>query len=304
MKVPSVQTVKARLLADPSLINVRRAAARLLAARFHCSEPAADFHLSDFKRASDINKTFERVLPDVYEREKGSLFDRARAFFDAIDNRFPVDWQYLDEEYMQLGDDEASYFDLGIMVTSMRPFHAWRYREEWEEIPLAFRLADMLFDFATPGNPADRGVKAWAYFARNFGLAEELKPQGKYGEQMALSICFEEHKSPLKYLPLAVQVLNYSTGCLFYDYDEEDGPPDAWEWSKTSVDYLTAQGKLGLDIRGKLKRLDNWLEAKPAARVAQACRLFKKFSRMVRDNDEAIQRITAAPAARALVDVL
>jgi hypothetical protein len=305
MSAHSIATIKARLLAAPALIDVRAAAVRIIAKRHRCNEAQAAFRLDDLRDATEIDRVFKLVLPDVYRGAHESIFERVRQFFKAINDRFPVDWDYMDEEYALIEEDGVSYFDFGIMVCSLRPFHAWGFKENWAELPLAYKLADVLFRPEPLLKVNNEGEKQWAYFAKTYQLSESLKPEGQHVMNRELIYsCFEGHRSPLRYLPQVVRVLTYNTGCLFYDYDEEDGPPEAYEWSQEAVEHLSQQGEIASQIERKIKRLEKWLQASPAKRVEQACRLYRKFQRVVNDEKSKYRtQVRAAASGRALIDV-
>lgn len=307
MGITSLARVKARLLADPSLINVRRAAARFLARREKCGLETADYQLYHLRDSVEVDKVFKRVLPEVHARERGTVFERRERFFQAISERFPVDWDYLDYCYMETGDDEetgaCSFFDYGIMTPSMRPFHAWAYRSAWLKLPLAYRLADVLFDAHGGHRESDDAFKHWNFFAKEYDLPRSLKPAAGKADKDLLFSSFENHRSPLRFLPLAAKVLGYTTGCFFLDYDEDDGT-EALEWTFESVSWLTEQAKLGRQIEGQIERLDAWLEEDPEERIARAFRLYHKFRRLINGKQKNRLRIGASAEGRALVGIL
>lgn len=301
MAAVSTARIKAQLLAAPARIDVRRAAVRIIARQLRCSASDAEYRLHALKGSAEIDRVFKRVLPDIHRRAHKSIFERRRQFFQAIDDRFPVDWDYLDEEYGNIETDGISYFDLGILPRSMRPFHSYEYRSRWEKLPLAYQLADVLFKpDARSSNEYD---ERWAHLAKTYRLAEGIKPTGTAPGGL-LFMLFEGHRSPLKHLPLAVQVLSYNTGCLFFDFDEEDGT-EGYEWSQSSVEYLSEQGKRGKLIEKNTGRLNKWLKASPSSRIEKACRLYRKLQRLVNDEKSSYRiRVEAASSGRALIDVL
>jgi hypothetical protein len=147
----SLSAIRRRLLADPSLIDVRGAAIRLLAKRDRCSRSAAEQSFAELSDNVAVDRVFKLVLPDEYRRQKGSLAERRSNFFRIVGGLFPVDWDYLDSVYMEDCDDEddepgrCSFFDYGIVIESMRPFNGWSLTHYWDKLPLAYQLADVLF---------------------------------------------------------------------------------------------------------------------------------------------------------------
>jgi hypothetical protein len=304
----SLAAVRRRLLADPSLIDVGAAAVRVMAKRDGCSVKAAEDSLHGLREHMAVNRVFKEVMPAEYARQKGSVEERRYEFFRLINERFPVDWHYLNEAYgMDVEDGEdafgpEAFFHYGIMIHSLRPCNSWDLSHDWHAVTLAYQLADVLF---LQQLPAGREVpwgsdQKWQHLAKR-GLADEGFKLVDDEDRPAIRRAFVDARGPMKYLADAYKVLVYDTGSVFFDYDPEDGI-EPFDWTQPAVEFLTGQYRLARGIERRIAKLETWLDADPAGRTRQILNYYAKHRRALR-REQSIRVRVGAPS-RALVDLL
>jgi hypothetical protein len=303
----SLAAVRRLLLADPSKIDVRGAAVRIVAKRDGCSVAEARFGLAELREHVAVDRVYKLILPEEHAREKGSVALRRVNFFKAVQRRFPVDWDYLDMAHMEMGnfDDEGEltaddWFEYGIAIDSMRPFQDWGFARQWDKHPLVYQLADVLFMNEEWGAVEWNTARKWEHLVKKLRLDKPLK-RGPDSIRTPMLRAFDNARGPIKYLPDARNILAFDTGSVFYDYDPEDGI-EPWEWSRTSVEFLTGQAVIARRIEKQVAALEKWLDADPKAHAHQVLNYYTKHRRIL--EHESQQSDTDGPDARALINVL
>jgi hypothetical protein len=305
----SLAKIRERLLAEPSLIDVGDAVARVIARRDRCTPAEALASLGYLGESIAVDRVFKHVLPAEHRRAKGSVEERRYEFFRIMRGLFPVDWEYLDECYANMGDEveeepgECSFFYYGIMICSMRPFETWEVTHNWNRLPLAYQLTDALFgDTGLPqGRENEWGAKRkWDYLVNKLGLEGPVKKVSD-ADKIILLWAFSHARGPLGLVPDAHKVLAYDTGSIFYDYAPEDGI-EPYEWTRESVEFLKGQYKVAQQVERRVESLSKWLDADPVGRARRIINYYTKHRRVLAN--EGRQRIRAGAPPRALVDVL
>lgn len=295
----TIGEIKQKLLRRPSLINGRAAAVRIVSERYKCGPAAARIRLDEFQCTSGITDLFKKTMPAEFKREfkkvGGSRVDVAPRFFSALG--FPVYGDHI-MSLLEQGEEPGNF---SIPIGTLNP-HACVDCCGFENLGVIFQLAHLLWRMreADPDLDALQGG-FWTHMAHAYNLPETLRPTGTVAFTNFLQT-FEPQRSPLKHLPLAIDVIAYSTDCIFFDFNEDEmGDPDLG-WNPENIRWLREQFRIARSIEVRMEKLDVWLEAAPRERVARACRLYQKV-RKVSDRKQKA-RVQIASEGRVLVGIL
>lgn len=267
--------VRDQLLRRPSHINARAAAISILTQRYKCEPHEAEKRLNELKGDNVINALFKAVLPWHYRKalRSHSRLSLAEQFFNLL--KFPINDIWL-TEIADEGEDPASFY---IPIYSMNPGVA-SGDYDFEQLPLVFQIAVLIY---RPKNSywelhADDGQEAWQYLVDTYKLDAALRPTGAISMQSLMQL-FKKQRGPLHHIPLAINVTDYNTGTIFFDFDYEMGDPNI-DWSKENIEWLRKQYKVALSIEKKLYSLNDWLLAHPRERITQVCRLYNQLRKL------------------------
>lgn len=263
-----LRKLKQALASDPSLIDAEACAMFLMKMYGGLSEKEAR---SRFNRAagSDIEELLDRVAPDGIEGaiDYGALYN----YFP-----FPVHEDYFIDCACELRETGGLEW-LQIPIHSLNDFEAWDGFEEW---PTAYQLA-WLLNRPPDVNLYDRDEEAnWKHFSEKVGLPPKMRPKGRVDSFICAQF-FEASRSPLKHLPMAIQMMEYSTGVIFFDFScQQDAGDVEVYFNEENVEELTQHYQRGLGIDRDLKTLRDWIDADPRANSERAIRLYNKARRL------------------------
>ena len=94
------------------------------------------------------------------------------------------------------------------------------------------------------------------------------------GYPQTLNGLCRQAKTPLKYLPLALDIIDHDTGCVMIDAHGE-APIEA-AWDIESFDWLIAENKEAERIWHQAEQLISWLEAEPLKHFREVINLWKE----------------------------
>jgi hypothetical protein len=238
---------------------------------------ASDMHGRDTydKRvcvALDVCGLYRDLFPAEYEASCAPPFStqREHEFYRLVQaNLFPL----LLSEEVPLETHlrrEPNFFLPFIPLRGTQP-HMWAGGcFNFQQIETSFKLAQVLSWWTGANGPG------WHAVCLLFGLKDcpvPAPPVAAVGWTLFTYSCAVE-ESPLKYLPLAFNMIAYKTGNPWLDF-----PPvgyAGWEWSHEQVTKLTRAWQQAGKMTACLKALDEWIEADPQPRIARAIELWNK----------------------------
>jgi hypothetical protein len=113
-------------------------------------------------------------------------------------------------------------------------------------------------------------------FVREFGLAHEpAPPLAAWGWQQFLLMC-GVHDGPLRYLPLAIDMVCYSTRTPWLDIPPKVAGVTA-EWGVQTIGKLFLARQKAEQVSMAVFALDAWLNESPAERVGHAVKLWNSI---------------------------
>lgn len=293
------------LLRRPSLLDTQRAARRVVQRQTKCSPDEAKKLLDGLSQANVIIDIYKAAMPDEFKREKGSRLAIAQRFWKRLG--FPI-WEEGIREHIKRGA-KPHPLSAGIPIMSLSG-HLCPNCYHFESMPLDYQVAALLTkpeslwgddedDEATEGE-REEVEYYWAYLAKRYELAAELKPVERIEvndfETPGITI-----RSPLRFIPLLTRSVDYNTGCIFFDFDPNEGAPDDLMWTPKNVAWLRKQYTEAKIIRQQLESLAEWFETKPRERVIQALKLYHNIRQAHAKTN--LKRVADAER-RALVRVL
>lgn len=277
----ALATAREILLRRPSLINGRAASLRLLTAREKCTPEEATESLERLRTANQIAELFKAVMPEEFARDQGSLTGIAKRFAKALG--FPINIWGIEHSLMR----GRHTFLNGIPIESMSG-HVCEGCCQFNYLPTLIQLTVLLFGtshdemdsmvFLDPEEAAawkEEKEGRWDLLAKEHKLPEDLRPTEEVADLWKV---YEKERSPIQHLPLLGQMLDYNTGCVFFDFNPEDLPPDL-DWTQANVVWLRAEYKRAQAIDKNLGRLSDWFYANPRERIVKALRLYKQAAK-------------------------
>jgi hypothetical protein len=291
MSANAVASLRQTLLADPSRLDSRAAAIRILTARHKCAPDQAKARLERAQHCHAINELFQKALPADYERElkkvHGSKIEVAGRFFSCLG--FPVYEDILAERM-----EEGNPLEWSIPIVGSA-FHACPDCCDFKDLELAFQIAFVTArSIESPFGVNDAGLQEredeyWKILSKRYHLDHRLKPTGAV-DMPTLFGLYGEQRTPLRFLTQVDQVISYSTGSIFFDFDENEmGDPNI-HWSPQNIGFLREDHALAVRIESEIKRLEKWLAASPTKRISQALRLYHKARKLT--NAKRKQRVS------------
>jgi len=267
--------VRERLLRNPSLINSRAAAVRLLSAKEKCSASEAQDLLGKLKLANGFQALFKSVMPDEFARDQGSRAGIAARFARALG--FPIDIWNIENLLRRQADPLLE----GIPIDSMSG-HVCDGCCEFHYLPPLVQLTILVFgneleidhdllDAEAAGMYAEEKESRWELFAKEHDVPDRLRPTEEVKELWKV---YERQRTPLRFLPLLSRMLDYSTGCVFFDFNPDDVPPEI-AWTNKNIVWLRSEFELAQRIDSNLESLSAWFYEDPKARIVKALRLYK-----------------------------
>lgn len=295
MEAAALRRCKAALLADPSLISATESAVRLLRARHGLTDGEARRRLARLT-ASDLQTLLDEIAPDG-RYEMGALEEALG---------FPVFEDYFFEMVGEMDDDEDRNY-ITIPIVGLNHLDAYEVFEEW---PVHYQLAYLINRPADLYKPAREDTAEeqarWAHFRNRLGLPESLRPTGGVTAKNLYGV-FKRERTPLRHLMKALEMTEYSTGCIFFDFSNEMEMDADIEWSADHVDWLRRDYQLCERIGADIEDLRAWIwiDDDAAERVSRALLLYEKARRMTnaRQNETRV-RVAARATGGTLVTIL
>lgn len=271
MTTSAITKAREILLADPSRINTQQAALRLLQRHRKCSQDTAEYYMTELAAHQVFIEMFRELLPDDFKKLVGKVAgtDLAQKFFAALG--FPLQDDLLE----QLTIDGGNPMVYGIPIWSENDVA----NAEYEYLKPCWQLASLLYR-PEGGWREDEGenLRRWEKLATQFGLKENLRPTGRAKFQIFQQV-FEAQKTPLSFMPKALRILEYNTGTIFYDFDQDDETPQI-DWTHGNIIWLREQYEIANQLGRGSRKLQNYLDekqkARTAKRIATACRLYHR----------------------------
>ncbi len=265
----AIAQVRQTLLRRPQLIDTRRASLRLVAKREKCTPEAAKSMLAEFSQANVIIDLYKASMPDEFKRERGSRMGIARHFWKRLG--FPIE-EYALRHAISQGE---SVLSLSIPILPMSG-HLCPNCYNFAEIPTDYQLASLLIslDYIDYEDEAqEMAAEHWKHLAERYHMDERMKPAkpidvGRFESAVA------KLKSPLKFLPLIARAMDYNTGCIFFDFDPNEGWPDDIMWTSQNIQWLRRQYKVAQEIQQQIDSIGKWFETNVAERVGEALALY------------------------------
>jgi hypothetical protein len=162
------------------------------------------------------------------------------------------------------------FFLPAMSVRSMQK-HAWGPGAfDWRRVETVYMLAQALSRRADAA-----GSDRWPAFALMHGLdcPAPAPPLCAVGWQLFSYACAVE-ETPLRWLPSAFHVTNYSTKSVFLDLPPKGSV--AFDWEPAEVAKLLAHRQLAERILAEVAACDEWLDGDPRARIARAVELWNR----------------------------
>lgn len=267
------------ILARREMLNLDRALT-YLAGRLRARTPlgAAEYllGLASFSReAYDERIKIAVAVCSLYR----DLF--ARQYADSQSPLFSLQREqefYLlcDRHMFPLGDVEA---EIAQSPSFFLPCIPLRGSQEHTWAPGCFDLAKIETVYKVAQVLSTRaGSDGWQRLARMCDLDSEAVPRpplGAVGWRLFEYGCGIED-SPLRYLPAAFHLTNYSTGNVYLDL-----PPGAqmgFEWSRQKVGELFMARRAAGQIMACVLACDEWLDTAPRERITRVVELWNRAS--------------------------
>src|SRR5581483_11857011 len=265
----ALANIKAHLLRHPAQIDAHKAGVQILARQLNCSTEAARLRLADLKGSNVIHRLFKRVLPKEFAKAYRKPGDLTHQFFDILG--FPINEDWFQQLVIYERQDPEAY---PIPIYSFNP-DLFEHTYDFQDMIPSFQLGMLFYRFKDQGfGPnAEEETEYWTHLVEKHGLAKELRPTG-YVESRRLVDVFKKQRSPLKHFEIVLRIIDYNTGCFFYDFYHEmelDLP-----WSRDNILFLRKEFKRAQQIQTNSETLDKWLKEDPKERFAAALNLYQR----------------------------
>lgn len=266
------------LLERRELLNLDRAT-KYLAGRLRARTPMGAAEYLEMKSrwpagtyeqrlevAVSVCDLYRECFPRQYAASQSPLYSLAR------EQEFYI---LVDRHLFPLGDVEdairkaPTFFLPGITVKSMQ-VHDWRQGKfDFRKIGTACQLAQVLSGRAW----TITGGYGWRDFARMHGLEDypaPAPPLCAVGWQLFKYSC-SVSGSPLRFLPVAFELTNYSTGSVYLD---KPGGTFGFEWSKESMGKLFMHRQEACGVLASVNECEEWLNEAPRLNIGVALGLW------------------------------
>lgn len=270
MNASAITRAREILLTDPARINAQLAARRLLQRHRNCDASTADYYLSELSAHQVFIEMFRTLMPDEYKQFAGKVSgtDLSWKFFTSLG--FPIAEDWLQQMVIAGGHPGME----NIPIQSCNEVA----HEQWEYLDPCWQLASLLYR-PEGGWKEDEAesLRRWNELAKEFDLSPKLRPTGRAKFEVFKAV-FETQKSPLAFMPWTLRILEYNTGTIFYDFDQDDGIPDV-DWSHGNIIWLREQYAIALDLNHRSRKLEKYLHKSnktTGRRIATACRLYQR----------------------------
>lgn len=224
------------------------------------------------KLAVDCCNLYRQIFPRDYARSPAAPFSIAREheFYRLVNAQcFPllVD---VDEETDLLTylEREPRFFLPFIPIRGMQKHHWQAGRYDFDSLDLPYQLAMLL----STGDGQPVTIKGESPVE----LPPVAPPLAVVGWSLFKHSC-RVSESPLQYLPLAFNLINYQTGNIWLDL-----PPIGYAgeaWSAEQIARLTLNRMQADKYEISMRILHNWFMADPAGRLRHAIELWNDASR-------------------------
>ncbi len=267
------------LLAQREWLNLDRAHS-YLAGRLRARTPLGAAEYLELKVAYPPAEYKERLriaisVCDLYRR----LFARQSAASQSPLYSLPREQEFyilVDRHLFSLGGDVAAMIrrDLRLPCITVKNMqeHTWLEGQfDFQRIETVYKVAQVL------SHRTGAGGRGWQALSLMFGLdcPPPAPPLCAVGWQLFSYACAVDD-SPLRWLPMAFHVTNYSTQSIFLDL-----PPGAgfgYEWTGENVAKLLLHRRRAGEILASVTACDEWLMEAPRERIARVVEHWNKAS--------------------------
>lgn len=265
-----IAQVRQALLRRPQMIDTRRASLRLVAKREKCTAAAAMTMLGELGQANVIVDLYKASMPEEFKRERGSRMSTAKHFWRRLG--FPIYEDHL--HHLIEHEEEPQAF--GIPIAPLGG-HICSNCYNFADMPTSYQLAILLMnpEYVDDDDP-EMAAEDWTHLAKRYQLEERIKP-GERIDVARFETAVAQLRSPLRYLPLLVRAIDYNTGCIFFDFDPQEGWPDDIGWTPQNIVWLRREYKLAQEIQTRIESIDEWFETKRAERIVEALALYHRI---------------------------
>jgi len=236
----------------------------------------ADTYLSFFQAVDTIHKLYEHYFPAEFARSKKSIVpaldeaysEREREFFDLVEDRlFPLPW-FLEDTV----DRDERFFSLPIVTLG---------REWWNDGLDDWELGWLLLLWLLEeGEAADEIRKRFPDVAA--ALLELPVKKGTLAFSSLERDC-RRVKTPLAYLPEALNILYHDTGSWFLDIYTET--TDAYiDWTQQDMDQAIVHMRRAIRTTNRADRFITWIDEDPIPRFKEVLTLWNLYCQKTADN--------------------
>lgn len=285
-EIQTTTSISDHLLANRELIDLDNASHYLVArARVRTPLGAEEFLGSSYthgrsaydKRVRiciDTTNLYRQLFPDEFARSASTDFStqKEHEFYRLVHRKlFPL---HLSEEVDLLThlDREPQFFLPFIPMKGIQK-HIWAEGMfNFWEIETAFKLAQVLSERTGAGG------KGWQALYLGMGLEPEPfpgPPLGAFGWTHFTYSCAVD-ESPLRYFPLAFNMICYQTGNPWLDLPQIGYV--GFEWSIEEMTKLLLAREQSNEMVEGVELLSNWLDEDPVRRIARAIGIWNKAS--------------------------
>ena len=258
------------------LVGRVRAQTPLGAAEFlDClSKRQSDKYAKRLETAIDCLEIYRSAFPQEYARSSSPYFSiqREHEFYRLVHTKlFPLSPnEEIDIE--QVLERDARYWLPFIPVRGIQQ-HLWEGGQfDFWKIELCFRIAQVL------GGNTGAGGAGWRALSMVYGLDDMPAPRPPLacvGWDLFVHSCNVED-SPLRFLPLAFNLIGYQTGNVWLDLPQVGCI--GYEWSMKEVAELAVMWQNAETVNVAIKSLDIWLEEDPKRGIKRAVELWNDAS--------------------------
>lgn len=285
---PQSYDAAAAVLADRRLLRLEPARL-LLAGRARMRTPmgaaerltmrakfgGADGHEQRLKLAAECCRLYRELFPREYAASQAPHFSiqREHEFYRLVNNKlFPLCVAYDDErrasEIGALIDHDPRFFLPAIPITGTQQ-HDWvNGCCGFANIQTVFKLALALI--------RHEGPRGWDALCVFLGVPHDpppAPPLAAVGWTLFKYSC-EVEESPLRFLPLAFELVTYKTGCVWLDVPPGLTHLSLLDWTGENIARLLIHRHRGEEINAQVLALDAWLDEDPPARIRRAVELW------------------------------
>lgn len=284
--------LKQKLLLRPELINVRQAAIRLLA-RKHGSENMAESHLDQLQVWRVIADMFRVILPKEYAAvARKNYYDQGKAFFDVLG--FACNTDYYFYELVMDGQHPVDY---PIPLHGENPFDI---DEDFQWLSPTCQLALIFYrprDMTRKEHDPTEDNRRWGVMVKAYQVPERLRPKGTVDMSIYVEAC-KALTSPLRHLPDLFRMMEYNTGCFFFDFDGSEYLPEI-DWTTSNIHWLREEWKKAEVLDANLHQISKWLKGKYASKhFADACRLYHQVRKLTDEAQKDRSRSSTGPGPK------